>query len=143
MLRKTIACSQAVAVWMIINRRLVAAGVLAVAAAGVSGCGGYGGSAPAAPSTSSSLPPGTVVIEIVGINGAMSFSPNPTAITPGQPMVWHNADSVTHRVVFNDGEVDTGNIAPGASSAPVGAAAPGPYHCSIHPVMVGTAVAAQ
>ena len=40
MLRKTIACSQAVAVWMIINRRLVAAGVLAVAAAGVSGCGG-------------------------------------------------------------------------------------------------------
>ena len=55
-------------------------------------------------------------------------------------MIWHNADSVTHRVVFNDGEVDTGNIAPGGFSTAMGAAAPGPYHCSIHPEMVGTTV---
>jgi plastocyanin len=55
-------------------------------------------------------------------------------------VIWHNVDTVTHRVVFNDGEVDTGNIAPGAFSAEMGLVAPGPYHCSIHPPMVGTAV---
>jgi plastocyanin len=73
----------------------------------------------------------------------MSFTPNPVAITPGQPIIWHNADSVTHRVVFNDGEIDTGDIAPGASSTAMGAAAAGPYHCAIHPVMIGTTVKPQ
>jgi hypothetical protein len=43
-------------------------------------------------------------------------------------------------VVFNDGELDTGDIAPGTFNAPIGLAASGPYHCSIHPPMVGTTV---
>jgi plastocyanin len=53
--------------------------------------------------------------------------------------VWHNIDSVTHRVVLNDGTIDTGNLAPGASSAPmtIGTAGGG-YHCSIHPGMIGS-----
>jgi plastocyanin len=114
--------------------------IVGIAAAVAAGCAGYGGSPPTVPSTTATAPPGTIVIRIVGIDGAMSFSPNPATITPGQPIVWDNADSVTHRVVFNDGEIDTGNIAPGASSAPAGAAAAGPYHCSIHPVMVGMTV---
>jgi hypothetical protein len=41
-------------------------------------------------------------------------------------------------VVLNDGEVDTGNIPAGAFSAPQALVAPGPYHCSIHPEMIGT-----
>jgi plastocyanin len=52
--------------------------------------------------------------------------------------VWHNVDAITHRVVLNDGEVDTGNIPAGAFSAPQALVAPGPYHCSIHPEMIGT-----
>ena len=120
-------------------RLLTAASAVTAAALGAYGCAGYAGSPPAT-SAPTATPPGTIVIDIVGINGAMSFSPNPVAITPGQPMIWHNADSVTHRVVFNDGEVDTGNIAPGGSSTAMGAAAAGPYHCSIHPEMVGTTV---
>jgi plastocyanin len=55
-------------------------------------------------------------------------------------VVWHNVDTVTHRVVFNDGELDTGNLAPGAFSAATSLVAVGPYHCSIHPSMVGTIV---
>jgi plastocyanin len=56
---------------------------------------------------------------------------------------WHNIDSITHRVVLNDGTLDTGDIAPGASSQPMSINnGGGPYHCSIHPVMVGTIVAA-
>jgi plastocyanin len=123
--------------------RLMSASVVAAAALGASGCGGYASPSPATPSGPTAAPPGSIVIDIVGINGAMSFSPSPAAITPGQPIVWHNLDSVTHRVVFNDGEIDTGNLAPGAFSVAAGAAAAGPYHCSIHPEMVGTTVKPQ
>jgi plastocyanin len=83
------------------------------------------------------------VINVAGISGAQSFSPNPATVPAGTRVVWHNADSVTHRVVFNDGELDTGNIAPGAYSAAMALVAPGPYHCSIHPPMIGAAVGGQ
>jgi plastocyanin len=104
------------------------------------GCGGSGNSTnggntsnPAAPS-----PPNAVTINVVAINGAQSFSPEPATVPAGQMVVWHNVDNTTHRVVLNDGELDTGNLQPGAFSAPMSLVAPGPYHCSIHPVMVGT-----
>jgi plastocyanin len=85
-----------------------------------------------------------VTINVVGINGAQSFSPNPATLPAGQTVVWHNIDSITHRVVLNDGSFDTGNLNPGASSQPMTINIPSggdPYHCSIHPVMVGTLVA--
>jgi len=83
-----------------------------------------------------------VTINVVGINGAMSFSPNPATLPAGQMVVWHNSDSITHRVVLDDGSVDTGNIAGGASSRAMSINNGGPYHCAIHPVMVGTIVPA-
>jgi plastocyanin len=80
-----------------------------------------------------------VTINVVAVNGAQSFSPNPATLPAGQMVVWHNVDSITHRVVLNDRSVDTGDLAPGASSQPIAiAAASGQYHCSIHPVMVGS-----
>jgi plastocyanin len=82
-------------------------------------------------------PADAVTIDVVGMNGAQSFSPNPATAHAGQTVVWHNVDTVTHRVVLDDGELDSGNIAPGAFSAPMPLVAPGPYHCSIHPPMVG------
>ena len=83
-----------------------------------------------------------MTIDVVGINGAKSFSPNPATLPPGQMVVWHNIDSITHRVVLDNGALDTGNIAAGASSEPMSINGdPNPYHCSIHPVMVGTVVA--
>jgi len=86
-----------------------------------------------------------VTINVVGINGAQSFSPNPATLPAGQMVVWHNIDSITHRVVLNDGSLDTGNLDAGASSQPMAINVPAagdPYHCSIHPVMVGTLVPA-
>jgi plastocyanin len=84
-----------------------------------------------------------VTINIVGINGAQSFSPNPATLPAGQMVVWHNIDSITHRVVLNDGSLDTGNLDDGASSQPMAInTGGGAYHCSIHPVMVGTIVPA-
>ena len=34
------------------------------------------------------------------------FSPNPATLPAGQMVVWHNVDSVTHRVVLNNGSLD-------------------------------------
>ena len=71
------------------------------------------------------------------VNGAQSFSPNPASVG-GQEVVFKNTDSIVHRVVLNDGSVDTGNLAPGASSAVFTMPASGTnYHCSLHPTMVG------
>jgi plastocyanin len=84
-----------------------------------------------------------VTINVVGINGAQSFSPNPATLPAGQTVVWRNIDSITHRVRLNDGSFDTGNLNPGASSQPMTINVPSggdPYFCSIHPSMVGTLV---
>jgi plastocyanin len=112
--------------------------MLAVALLGSStACGGYNALGPVSPAAPSPPPLNAIVIDVVGINGAQSFKPNPSTVPPGQLVVWHNVDSVTHRVLFDDGEVDSGNLAPGAFSTPTALAAPGPYHCSIHPEMIG------
>jgi plastocyanin len=108
-------------------------------AVGTSACGGGGYSgapgsptAPSAPST-----PGAVTITITGQNGGQSFSPNP-ATAGGQMVVFRNSDSIVHRVVLNDLSIDTGNIAPGATSQPVQMPVAGTnYHCSLHAGMVG------
>ena len=34
-------------------------------------------------------------------------------------VVWHNVDSITHRVVLNDGSLDTGQSQPGRLSQPM------------------------
>jgi plastocyanin len=82
---------------------------------------------------------GIVTVNVVAINGAQSFSPNPATLPVGQKIVWHNVDKSTHRVVLNDGALDTGNLAPGASSVPMVISATGSaYHCAIHPEMVGS-----
>jgi plastocyanin len=78
-----------------------------------------------------------MTITITGQNGGQSFSPNP-ATAGGQMVVFRNADSVVHRVVLNDASIDTGDIAPGATSRAVMMPGGGiHYHCSLHPAMVG------
>jgi plastocyanin len=105
---------------------------LLLLSAGISGCNGSD-PAPMAPS-----PTGDVVtINVVAINGAQSFSPNPASIPAGQMVVWHNIDNTTHRVVLDDRSIDTGNLAPGVSSQAMALPAVGPYHCTIHPEMIG------
>jgi plastocyanin len=115
---------------------------LGVAALGlcVAGCGGYGVNSgnPTAPSGYPTAPSDAIVINVVAINGAQSFSPNPSSVPDGRTVVWHNVDTVTHRVVLNDRSVDTGNVDPGTFSSPMSLGTVGGYHCGIHPEMVGT-----
>lgn len=122
-------------------------GLVAIAAALMAvSCGGSGGSGstPTTPTSTGAAAPApagattVVTINIIGDKGVLSFSPNPATVPEGQMVIWHNTDTIVHRVVF-EGLVDTGDINPGASSAPqaLGAVAKG-YHCSIHPGMVGS-----
>jgi plastocyanin len=48
-------------------------------------------------------------------------------------------DNKVHHIVLNDGSLDSGDIAPGATSAALKLGADGAnYHCTIHPGMVGS-----
>ena len=117
--------------------------VFAVAVFGALGawsCGGgagYGGSTTTGPTPTSTST--TVTISIMGVNGKQSFSPNPASVAAGQQVIFKNNDKVTHRVTVDDRSVDTGDIAPGASSQPLALGAVSKaYHCSLHPSMVGS-----
>jgi len=127
-------------------RAFLAVAAVVTLGIGAWGCSGNGyGAGPSVNSASPTAPSGSnsasdiVTVNVVAINGAQSFSPNPATLTSGQRIVWHNIDSIRHRVVLNDGSMDTGNLAPGASSQPMTIGAQGaPYHCSIHPEMIGS-----
>jgi plastocyanin len=109
---------------------LSTASAVLIALAATSGCGSSG---PSGPSSS-----GTATITIAGQNGTQAFSPNPASFA-GRQVVFRNTDAVTHRVVLNDGSVDTGDIAPGATSRTVTMPGTGTnYHCTIHPGMIGS-----
>jgi plastocyanin len=115
--------------------RLLTASAMLAGLVAVPGCGDD--SMPGTPS-----PSNTPTITILGQNGAQSFSPNPASLG-GQQVVFKNNDSVIHRVVLNDGTVDTGNIAPGATSGVVTMPSSGTnYHCSVHPLMIGSVTTA-
>ena len=87
---------------------------------------------------------GTTTINILFSNGlgnlgGQAFSPNPASVSQGGMVMWHNSDSTTHHIVLNDGSLDAGDIAPGASSpAKSLSVSGGQYHCTIHPTMVGS-----
>lgn len=120
------------------RRLLLLAGLAALTLA--ASCG-YGNS-PTAPSGLESPPAGATIINVVGDRGTLSFSPDPATVSVGQLVSWHNIDNTTHHVVLNDGTLDAGNISPGRYSAAMTLAAPGPYHCTIHPGMVGSMILA-
>ena len=126
--------------------RYSALAAIAVAAAvGVAACGGGGGSStPTSPTTSgggtgTGSTPSVVTITIKGVNGKLSFDPNPATVAAGQSVAFKNADVVSHQVVLDDGSLKTEVIAPGATSATLSIGSRNSsYHCSIHPSMVGS-----
>lgn len=84
-----------------------------------------------------------VTINVVANSGSNSYSPSPDTVSVGQTVSWRNQDSATHTATADTGPAfDTGNIAPGATSAPIAMNTAGsyPYHCALHPAMTGTLV---
>jgi plastocyanin len=105
-----------------------------IAALATWSCGGGSSAAPNTP-----VAAGATTIDILGQRGAQSFSPNPAGVSQGEMMAWRNTDSVVHHIVLNDGSIDTGDIAPGATSSALRLAPDGAnYHCTIHPTMIGS-----
>lgn len=122
------------------DRRGVLALVFAGALAAVS-CGGGGGSTPVSPSPSGGGGTGTtniVTVTIKGVNGKLSFDPNPVTVNAGQLVMFKNNDVVTHHVILDDRTQQTADIPPGASSQPISIGAAKSYHCVMHPSMVGS-----
>ena len=111
-----------------------------VGALAVSSCGGGGGN-PESPSPGGGGNPqaSTVTITITGQGGRLAFFPNPATVQAGQLVVFKNNDVVAHHVTLDDGTVQTPDIAPGATTAPLAMGLSGSktYHCTIHPGMVG------
>lgn len=113
--------------------RFLSSVIGAAAAMATWGCGG-GYTSPSSTSGGGAA----TTISIVGHNGAQSFSPNPVSIREGDMVVWHNGDNLMHHIVLNDNSVDTGDIAPGASSSARRLSSNGAnYHCTIHPTEIG------
>ena len=83
-----------------------------------------------------------------------AYSPNPIQATVGQTVVWTNDDSAFHTVTSGTvgapdagKEFDSGLAGPTALTAKgktfehkFDAAGEFPYHCTLHPAMVGTVI---
>ena len=100
-------------------------------------CGSSSSPSTTAPTTTTGTP-----VSIVSGSSTLTttaYSPNPVTVAVGGTVTWTNNDSVTHTSVANNGAFNSGTIAPGGSfSMTFPSAGSFPYHCSIHPGMVGT-----
>lgn len=105
-------------------------------------CGGSSASSPTAPG---GAPPASgVEVSIVPGSSTLAdkaYAPNPIAVSVGGTVTWTNNDTRTHDATSNTGAFASGSIAPGQKySTTFMSAGSFPYHCTIHPGMVGTVV---
>jgi plastocyanin len=65
--------------------------------------------------------------------------PDNTPLAKGDTVVWTNKMRMPHTVTADNGEFDSGRVAPNKSfSHTFAAAGQFSYHCEIHPDMTGT-----
>jgi plastocyanin len=68
-----------------------------------------------------------------------AYSPNPLTVDVGTTVTWTNNDVMPHTSTADGGLWNSGTIAPGGRySYTFQAAGTFPYHCGLHPGMVGT-----
>ena len=106
-------------------------------------CGSYNSSPPAAPSPTP--PAGPVSAVAIPANastlGNRAFVPAELNVAPGTSVTWTNTDAVAHTSTSDAAGWNSGAIAPGGRfSFTFQTAGTFPYHCAIHPGMVGTVV---
>lgn len=117
--------------------------VLLVSAAAVlaAACGSYSAPSPSpspVPVTSGSGTPITIPKGAETL-GNRAFSPDALDVAVGTTVTWTNSDSVAHTSTSNGAGWNSGSIAPGGQfSTTFQTAGAFPYHCTIHPGMVGT-----
>ena len=102
------------------------------------GCGSTS-SSPSTPSTPAVT--GTPVSIVAGssVLTTTAYAPNPVSVAVGGSVTWVNNDNVAHTSTANNGNWNSGSIAPGGQyTTTFPAAGSYTYHCAIHPGMVGT-----
>jgi plastocyanin len=129
---------------MLSLRLVVVSAILILAMA----CGGSSSSPPASPSPTPSptptpgVPSSSVVIPVGAESlGNRAFVPDNVNITVGTTVTWMNTDSTSHTSTADGAGWNSGTLAPGRQfSFAFQIAGTFPYHCTIHPGMVGTIV---
>jgi len=106
------------------------------------GCSSNGNSGAATGPTPMPAPNGpTAAVTIpsdASVLGSAAFG-NPLAVAAGTTVTWTNNDSIPHTSTSNSGAWNSGTIEPGSSfSAVLSTKGTFPYHCTIHPGMMGT-----
>jgi plastocyanin len=122
-----------------LSSRVILVSALALLAAA---CGsGYSAPSPSpspVPVTSGSGTPVTIPSGASTL-GNRAFSPDAADVAVGTTVTWTNSDSVAHTSTSDGAGWDSGAIAPRAQfSRTFQDAGTFPYHCAIHPGMVGT-----
>ena len=109
--------------------------------------GGYSSSSPSpSPIPSPTPTPGVTSSSVAIPVGAASlgnraFTPDNLDVAAGTTVTWTNTDSVSHTSTSDATGWDSGTVAPGGQfSLEFKTAGTYPYHCAIHPGMVGTVV---
>jgi plastocyanin len=110
--------------------------LVAALTAGLVGCGDDDSAEGADVASSPAVPGQPVAVEIDGFR----FQPADVEVDVGEEVVWTNGDDFAHTAMATDESFDTGDLAPGATSAPVSFEEPGTYSyfCGIHNSMTGT-----
>lgn len=91
--------------------------------------------APGAPASSVSIPVGASTL------GTRAYSPDDLTVAVGATVTWTNTDSVAHTSTSDAAGWNSGEVAPGGRfSVAFQTAGTFPYHCTIHPGMIGTVV---
>lgn len=124
-----------------IRARLV---IFSLSALSFAACGSSYDS-PTAPSPASPTPSGNSVNVAIGqradLRSTDAFGANPLTVATGSTVVWMNGDSVPHNAISNSGAFSTATInSGGQATSTFSTAGTFPYHCGIHPNMVGTIV---
>ena len=123
-------------------RVVLAATLLAFAAA----CGSSSSPSTAPTPTPTPTPSGGATASVgipagAQVLGSSAFAPNPVMVSAGTTVTWSNGDTITHTATADGGQFNSGAIAAGGKfSFTFQTTGTFPYHCTIHPGMVGTVV---
>jgi plastocyanin len=120
-----------------------------LAIAGLALASACGTSTPSAPTvfnpspTPTPTPSGNAVSIVSGAQtlGSRAYSPNPITVSVGTSVTWTNGDAIAHTVTSDTRTFDSSLIpAGGTFTVMFQNAGTFPYHCTIHPGMVGSVV---
>jgi plastocyanin len=105
-------------------------------------CGGGYSSTPTTPTPVPSTATTPVSIPVGARTlGTSAFSPSPLTIPVGTTVRWTNNDTIAHDATSNTGAFASGTLNAGARfDFTFQTSGTFPYHCTIHPGMMGTVI---